>query len=121
MLVAAVVTLGAALLAGTVLAVLHLRGADRVPRPLVLLHLALALCGLGLAVLAGTEPVRSTGRGTAAFGTIAAAMIAIAALVGIGLFLAGQRGHRLSGALIGVHAMMAVGGFVILVAYLLAG
>jgi hypothetical protein len=59
--------------------------------------------------------------GTASFGMIAAALITMAALVGGGLLAAGVFKRRIAGIMIGVHATLAVSGFVILAAYVLLG
>jgi hypothetical protein len=56
-------------------------------------------------------------RGTASFGTIAATLVTMAALVGDGLLAAHVFKRRIAGIMIGVHATLAVSGFVILVAF----
>ena len=118
MLNAAFVVLAIAVLLGSALAVLHLREhAAAPPWPLGALHGAIALGGLGCLALALRGPVRGLDQGTASFGTMAAALLALAALVGLAARL---RGRRLSGMLIGIHATFAVGGFIILLAYVLA-
>ena len=71
--------------------------------------------------LALRGPPRGLEQGTGAFGIIAAVLIALAALAGLALLAARLRKRRLSGTLIGIHATLAVGGFVILLAYVLAG
>jgi len=48
-------------------------------------------------------------------------MLAVAALVGAALLAARLRRGRVPGALIAVHAMIAVSGFVVLAAYYFAG
>ena len=45
----------------------------------------------------------------------------MAALVGLTQLAARLRNRRLPGMLIGIHATLAVGGFVVLLAYVLAG
>ncbi len=123
MLTAAFVILGLALSLGAVLAVLHLRapGTGAVPMPLAALHGLFALAGFGCLLLALRGPPRGLETGTASFGAIAATLIALAALAGGGIFVALRFKPRLAGALIGVHATLAVSGVVILAAYLLAG
>jgi hypothetical protein len=59
--------------------------------------------------------------GTAGFGTIAAVLIAAAALLGAGFLATRLLRRRPLGLLIGIHATLAVSGFVILTAYVLAG
>lgn len=122
MLYTAFTVLGIAVLLGSVLAILHLRdGATPPPWPLGALHGLIALAGLGLLGLALRGPPRGLDQGTGSFGTIAAALIALAALVGLAQLAARLRKRRLSGMLIGIHATLAIGGFVILLAYVLVG
>ena len=122
MLNAAFIVLGIAVLLGCVLAVLHLRtGAAPPPWPFGALHGLVAVAGLGLLTLALRGPPRGLEQGTGAFGIIAAVLIALAALAGTALLAARLRKKRLPGTLIGIHATLAVGGFVILLAYVIAG
>jgi len=55
------------------------------------------------------------------FGLIATALIALAALVGGGLLAAHVFKRRIAGIMIGIHATLAVSGFVVLAAYVFAG
>jgi hypothetical protein len=123
MLTAAFVILCATVLLGSVLAVLHLRtnGATPPPWKLAAPHGLLAIAGLGCLVLALRGPPRGLDQGTASFGMIAAALIALAALLGAGFLAAHLLKRRLAGILIGIHAALAVSGFVILAVYVLAG
>jgi hypothetical protein len=123
MLTAALAILGIAVLLGSALAVMHLRteGAVMPPWKLAALHGLVALVGLGCLVLALRGPPRGLQQGTAAFGMIAAVLMAAAATLGIGFAAARLRKRRLPGLLIGVHATLAVSGFVILFVYVLAG
>ena len=104
MLIAAFIVLGCAVLLGTALAVLHLRTQSgppaswpAVPWPLAALH---GLIGIG---------------------GLICLLLALAALAGGGLLATRLRNRRRPGTLIGVHAALAVSGFVVLAAYLLAG
>ena len=122
MLNAAFALLGVAVLLGSALALLHLRaGAAAPPWPLGALHGFIAIIGLGLLALALRGPPRGLAQGTGSFGTIAAVLIALAATVGLAQLAARLRQRRLPGLLIGVHATLAIGGFVVLLAYVLAG
>jgi hypothetical protein len=123
MLVAAFVILGGAVLLGSVLAVLHLQTEGRATPPwrLAALHGLLAISGLGCLALALRGPPRGLDYGTASFGTIAATLITMAALVGGGLLAAHVFKRRIAGIMIGVHATLAVSGFVILAAYVFLG
>ena len=123
MLVAAFVILAVAVLLGSVLAVLHLQTEGRATPPwrLAALHGLLAINGLCCLALALRGPPRGLEQGTASFGLIATALIALAALVGGWLFAAHVFKRRIAGIMIGVHATLAVSGFVILAAYVFVG
>jgi hypothetical protein len=123
MLIAAFAVLAAAVLLGSMLAVMHLRtdGAVAPSRTFAALHGLAAITGLGCLVLALRGPPRGLAQGTAAFGMIAAALLAAAALLGAAFLVARLRRRRLPGLLIGIHATLAVSGFVILTVYALAG
>jgi len=123
MLVAAFIILAVVVLLGCVLTDLHSRTGDRAAWhwPLATLHGLLALLGLGCLLLALVRSPRLLDQGNASFGIGAAALIALAALVGLS-FLATQAlkgGH--AGILIGIHATLAVSGFVVLAAYVFVG
>jgi hypothetical protein len=119
MLIAAFAFLGTTVLLGSVLSVLHLRtdGAAAPRWKLAALHGFLAIAGLSCLVLA----LRGLDQGTASFGIIAAALMALAALFGAGFLATRLLKRRLGGILIGIHATLAVSGFVILTVYVLAG
>ncbi len=122
MLNAAFILLSLAVLLGCVLAVLHLReGAAPPPWPLGALHGLIAVIGFGILALALRGPPRGVAQGVGSFGMIAAVLLAPAAMIGLMQLAARLRQKRLSGALIGAHATLAVGGFVILLVYVLAG
>jgi hypothetical protein len=89
--------------------------------PLAALHGLLAIGGLCCLALALGGPPRGLDQGTASFGIIATAMITLAALVGAGLLAARVLKRRIAGIMIGIHAALAVSGFVILTAYVFAG
>jgi hypothetical protein len=121
MLNAAFILLALAVLIGSVLAVLHMRdGAAIPPWPFGALHGLIGVGGLGLLALTLQGPVRGAAQGTASFGAIAAGLAGSAAIIGLMLFNAKLRQGRISSSLIGVHAMLAIGGFVVLLAYVLA-
>ena len=122
MLIVAFIILGVVVLLGSVLAVLRLRtnGSVPPPRPLAALHGLLAISGLCCLALALRGPPRGLDQGTGSFGIIATAMVTLAALVGAGLLAAHIRKRRIAGIFIGIHATLAVGGFVILTAYVFA-
>jgi hypothetical protein len=120
MLTAAFIALAIAVLLGSGLALLHGRAAAP-PWPLGALHGLIAIGGLGCLVLALRGPPRGLDQGTGSFGTIAAVLVALAALAGLALLAARLRKRRLPATLIGVHATLAISGFVVLLAYVLAG
>ena len=123
MLIAAFVILAVVVLLGSVLAVLRLRmnGTATPPWPLAALHGVLAIGGLCCLALALRGPPRGLGQGMGSFGIIAIALIALATLVGSGLLAAHALKRRLPGIMVGIHATLAVSGFVILAAYVFAG
>lgn len=114
--------LAVAVLVGSGLAVQHLRPNASVPWPLAALHALLGVGGLCLLVPVLWQPPRGAAMGMASFGLISVILLASAALVGAGV-LARQRfkGRRSGGGLIGLHATLAISGFVILAAYLFVG
>jgi len=123
MLIAAFLILGTAVLLGSALAILRLRtdGAAAPPWWFAGLHGIFAIAGLGCLLLALRGPPRGLATGTASFGLMAAVLIALAALVGGGLLATHLLKRRLPGIVIGIHATLAVSGFVILAAYLFVG
>lgn len=122
MLIAAFVTLAVAVLLGSVLAVLHFQTASsRPPWPLAALHGLLAIGGLTCLALALRGPPRGLDHGVASFGITAALVITLAALIGVALLATRILKTRTSEIVIGIHATLAVGGFVILAAYVILG
>jgi tetrahydromethanopterin S-methyltransferase subunit C len=118
---AAFIALLIAVLLGSVLAVLHMReDAVAPPWPFGALHAAIALAGLACLGFALRGPPRGADQGAASFGMIAAGLFVLAALLGLTLIRARRRFGRLPGPLIGFHATLAIGGFVVLLAYVLA-
>jgi hypothetical protein len=123
MLVAAFVILAVVVLLGCVLTDLHSRTGDRAEWhwPLATLHGLFAVAGLMCLVLALVRSPRGLDQGNFSFGIGAAALIVLAALVGL-TFLATQvlKGRH-AGILIGIHATLAISGFVVLTAYVFVG
>ena len=122
MLDAALIALVVAVLIGSWLAVLHFDGRPpaRVPWTLALTHAAVALGGFALLALALQGPRRGADQGMGAFGLAAAALFAAAIAVGLGIFLRFRVRKKGAGALVGVHATLAVCAIVILAAYVLS-
>jgi len=122
MLIAAFVILGVAVLLGSGLAVLHLQTKRSTPPwSLAALHGLFAVGGLSCLALALRGPPRGLEYGVASFGIIAASLITLAALIGVALLATRIFKTRIAGIMIGIHATLAVGGFVILAAYVLLG
>ena len=125
-LIVSFVILAAAVALGTGLAVLYLRDkqASAAPWPVAGLHAAFGLVGLGCLilslVLSVDGPVRGAELGVASFGAVAAVLLAMAAVAGAGVLVTYRLGRRTGGALIAMHAVLAVSGFVVLAAYVLA-
>jgi hypothetical protein len=122
MLTAAFIVLAIAVLLGAVLAFMHMReGAVVPPLSIGALHGFIALAGLGCLILALGGPARGVSQGVGSFGMLAAALVTLAAALGLVMMAARRRGRQIAGALIGIHATIAIGGFVVLLAYVLAG
>jgi hypothetical protein len=121
-LIGAFVVLAAAVALGTALAVLYLRGERAAAAPILLttLHGLFGLGGFACLLLALRGPARGLDQGTGAFGVVAAVLLAAAALAGLWVLFVHHVRKRRAGTLIGLHATLAVSGFVILAAYLLA-
>ena len=114
----ATILLAAAVAMGAAAAVLALRAEGApAPRAVALVHAACAAGGYVLLLIALTGPPRGAATGTASFGAFAAVLFGLAILAGLVLLRQRRARRRLSGGLIGVHATLAVTGFVILAAY----
>jgi len=122
MLHAALIALLIAILFGSWLAVLHFDGRppERAPWPLALMHAGLALTGFALLAVTLGGPVRGADQGMAGFGITAAGLLAVAALIGGQIFVRFRLRKKSAGALVGIHAAVAVSGIVILAAYVLS-
>ena len=104
---------------GAALAALHLRSAARPPRAAFgALHGLMGSAGLLGLVIALRGPPRGVAMGVGAFGMIAAVLFSVALVVGLALLVLRR---RLSGAIIALHASIAIAGIVILAAYAFVG
>lgn len=122
MLDAAFTILGGAVALGAVLFVMYLRsGGASGPAPwrLAALHGVVGVGGLVCLILALRNPPPRIDYGTAGFGAISVVLLGFAALVGGIIFAIQLAGRGRAGTLMGIHAMLAIGGFVILAAYVL--
>lgn len=111
--------LGAAAAIGAGLALALLRGARAKPPPRAIASVHGILGGAGLVALVAAlrDGLPKTGMGLSGFGAIGAGLLGIAFALGLALFAAGRH-RRPPGALVGVHASLAIAGFVMVLAIL---
>jgi hypothetical protein len=122
MLTLAFVLLGAAVLLRSMLVVFHLMSKRAAPPWfLAALHGLVGVLGFSCIAFALRGPPRGVAQDAGSFGVIAAVLIGLAALIGVGLFVMRRLKRRTPGILLGIHATIAVGAFVVLLAYVLAG
>jgi hypothetical protein len=121
--VAAFIIVVIAALLGSALGVMHLQSEGRAdpPWPLAALHGIFGIGGFACLVFALRGPARGHDQAIGSFGMIATALIALTALLGVSFIAARLLKRRPAGILIGIHATLAVSGFVILAAYVFAG
>ncbi|HEY1505546.1 MAG TPA: hypothetical protein VGF92_14660 [Stellaceae bacterium] len=123
MLSVAVLSFAVVVLLGAALAIqIMRRPIQPPPRLLAWLHGIAALLSYGAlvdALIAG--PPRGVATGTRSFGITAAILLLVAAAIGLLGLLLHCRRQRMPGIAIGVHASVAIFGYVILAVYLLAG
>ena len=119
MLDAAFIVLVVAVVFGSILAVPYLRESAAAPLPVGALHGLIGIGSLAILALALRGPPRGIEEGVGSFGLIAAVLLALAALAGLLQFALRLRDRRLPSPLVGLHAMLAIGGFVVLLAYVL--
>ena len=115
MVSAAVWILTLAVIAGTVLALLHLRvtdGAGRPPLVAGIAHGIVGAAGLAALLLALQGPPRGADTGVGSFGTMAAVLFAGALLTGVAILLL-----RRKAIVMAIHAGIAITGYVLLLAW----
>jgi len=122
----AVLSFTIVVLLGAALAIQILRRPPHAPsRLLVWLHGIAALLSYGVLLVAlmgsAIGHPRGAATGTQSFGLIAALLLLLAALIGIVSLVLHLFRRRMPGVAIGIHASVAVFGYVILAVYLLAG
>jgi hypothetical protein len=111
----AVWVLTLAVAAGTVLALWHLRAADRGSRPPLaagIAHGVAGAAGFVFLLLALRGPARGIDAGAGSFGTVAAVLFAGAALTGIAQLMLRRKAVAMA-----VHAGLAITGYVLLLAW----
>jgi hypothetical protein len=122
MLSLAVLSFTVVVLLGAALAIQIMRRPSRPPsRALAWLHGIAALLSYGVLLVALMGPARGAATGTQSFGFIAALLLLLAALIGIVSLALHLFRRRMPGIAIGIHASVAIFGYVILAVYLLAG
>lgn len=114
MLTTAIVLFAIAALGGATMAVLHFRGRTPPPALLAALHGILAASGLVVLLLAVLKA------GLGGMPAIALGLFLVAALGGFGLLSFHIRGRALPGALVVGHGLLAVAGFLVLLAAVFA-
>jgi hypothetical protein len=120
MLALALAILSATVVAGAVLALLHLRGSP--PHWAVgALHGVVGTAGLGALLLALRGPPRGVRTGVAAFGLVAAIFATAAFAVGLAIVALLRRSRGGTGLAIAVHGMLAITAYVLLLAYVALG
>jgi hypothetical protein len=107
---------------GALLVWMNLAPGRAVPRwQLGVLHAVLGATGLAALLIALRGPPHGEAMGVGAFGRIAAWLLALALLMGLVLLSTRLRHRRPTSGPIGIHAMLAISGVVILAAYTLVG
>jgi hypothetical protein len=110
----------AAALAGVVVALLDLRAtspAQRPPRAACVAHGLVGTAGLALLLLALRGRPRGALAGASSFGLQAAVLLSAALLAGIAIAILGRLRSRTARNAIFVHALLAITGYVMLIAY----
>ena len=118
----AVLSFTIVVLLGGALAIQILSRPTRAPsRVLTWLHGIAALLSYGVLLVALMGPPRGAATGTQSFGLIAALLLLLAAVIGVVSLVLHLFRRRMPGIAIGVHASVAIFGYIILAVYLLAG
>jgi len=118
----AVISFTIVVLLGAALAIQTLRRPTHAPsRALAWLHGIAALLSYGVLAAALMGPPKGAETGTQYFGLAAAILLLVAAVIGLLSLVLHYRRKRMPGIAIGIHASIAIFGYVILAVYLLAG
>ena len=98
------------------------RPSAKPPAAVAWLHGIAALSSYALLIVALISgPARGVATGTQSFGLDAAVLLLLAAVIGVGSLALHLKRKRMPGAVIGIHASVAIFGYVVLAVYLLAG
>lgn len=112
MVTAAAWILSIAVIAGTVLALWHLRGTPGPPLAAGIAHGATGATGLVFLLIALQGAPRAVSAGAGSFGTTSAILLGAALLTGIGILVLRQKAI-----VIAIHAGIAVTGYVLFLAW----
>jgi hypothetical protein len=120
MLPLAFTIMSVAVLAGIVLALLHLRGSPS-HSSVGALHGGAGAAGLAALLLALRGPPRGVLTGVASFGAIAAVLAAVALAAGLAVAALARHSHGAVGLLLAAHATLAITAYVLLLSYVSLG
>lgn len=121
MLLFALLLMTAAVLLGSGLALLHLRGTTRPSWVVGALHGLIGLVSLVALFLALQGPARGVQTGVAPFGMVAAVLAAVAFAIGLVVLLLLRARRPVAGLAIAAHATLAISAYVVLLAYVALG
>jgi hypothetical protein len=122
MLRLSLILLGIAMLFGFWLAALHLRESGKAPPMLVRLgHGIIGAAGLGALLLTLDSPAQGENAGVGTFRLDAVVLLVAALLLGLGILLTFRIAPKSAGAVIALHATVAMFGLAILAAYVSLG
>jgi hypothetical protein len=119
LLLAFVLLCGAAALGGG-LAVLYLRNKPA-PAAMLAAHATLGVASIVALRIVLARGLPQTGMGTGGFGLAATALLAVALVFGLRLAWLGWRRRRPSELLVGTHALLAIGGLVLVLSLVALG
>jgi hypothetical protein len=122
MLRLSLILLGIAMLFGFVLAAMNLRTSDKAPPLLVrVMHGVLGAAGLVALLLTMGTPPQGANAGVDTFRLDAAVLLGAALLLGLGILVTFRVAPKSAGAVIALHAIVAMFGLAILAAYVSLG
>jgi hypothetical protein len=122
MLRLSLILLGVAMLFGFWLAALHLRESDKAPPlPVRAAHGVLGAAGLLALLLTFGQPAQGANEGVGTFRLDAAVLLGAALAMGLGILLTFRIAPKSAGAVIALHATIAMFGLAILAAYVSLG
>ncbi len=117
MLLAAMMLLGVAILAGLALVVRLSLARPGMARWPAAMHGLLGAAGFAVLLLGLRGPARGVRQGAGSFGLIAAGFLGVTLLIALTIVAAQVRRRRPPVVAVAIHATLAIGGFVMLAAY----